>query len=254
MELVTDISSESQPLSHTNVSTGNGIHATENTASRDTEVMREDPAKSGALIENTDFIISLDQNSNWDRFKSEFSESLQESEERLASGNIKGPIEDLKQQLLLNAILSMHDDTSNSKHHESTVNSDPVESEMPKSPSKLRRSLLSINSLETIHESELDRLLESDSLVLMDSRAADSVEESLVTPPKLVWEREDTGELMKELEKLSKSEAKETRSIGLRTPNDGGGWRSLSNGTQRHYCISCVRMLVGSLTTLQHLC
>ena len=174
-------------------------------------------------------------NVDWDQFKSEFTESLQESEDRIVSEQHGGgelPIDTVKQQLLVDAILAMHADTQGDTHQGGTGVSGLVNvtgsSEGPRSPSKLRRSLLSMSTLETIHEAELDRLLESDVQVLSGTHTPGG--DPPPPAPKLVWEKEDTGQLMKDLELLSKTEAKGTH---LGSPRYHSNLEYHSNGK---YC------------------
>lgn len=163
---------------------------------------------------------------DWCKFKSEFSEMLQASEEKIVSDDGNIPVHDFKQQLLLNAILSMHSDTG---AHQESLEDATISSETPESPSKLRRRLLSMNSLETIHEYELDKLLESDTLS-SDSQPTVAIGDGqLVAPPalRLVWEKEDTGQLMKELEKFTKTKTAEATQSGSKHTSR---WRNPSNG------------------------
>ncbi len=171
---------------------------------------------------------------DWAKFKSEFSESLQASEETMTlSGDGDFPLNDFKQQLLLSAILAMHDDTE-----ARGLEVDTASVETPKSPSKLRRRLVSLNSLETIHESELDKLLECDNLLPGD-QPTDAVEDNLTSPfaPRLVWEKEDTGQLLRELEKVSK--ASTTHSVPTVSTHTNNDWRNPSTGK---HCV-CFLML-----------
>jgi len=154
----------------------------------------------------------LNEDKSWEQFKTNFSEGLQESEDQL-SQDAAPSLADIKQHLLVNAILSMHSDPSPPDN--GVVGS--------KSPSKHRKNLLSMNSLETIHESELDRMLESDELLTNGGSVVTG--ESPPAAPRLVWAKEDTGQLMIELARLNKNTTT-TRSENSRV----GKSYNLSNG------------------------
>ena len=198
-----------------------------------------------------------DAETDWTKFSSDFSESLQVSEQRLASGQFDEqglPLNDLKEQLLLDAILAMHDEdedpdklqtvasmdaptaigAAHSCEHSASTTVDVEEiSEGSISPSKTRRSILSLSALETIHESELDRVLETvpDLPHLPASNQTTDVGANDKPPPKLVWGKEDTSVLLTELELLSKSEVRysETQPIrNLSTSLDK--WSKINKG------------------------
>lgn len=181
---------------------------------------------------DTNTINSVNDAQDWAKFKSDFSESLEASEETMGSlGNGGLPLQDFKQQLLLSAIVAMHDDPEAAP---AGLEVSTATTEMSKSPSKVRRRLVSLNSLETIHESELDKLLEGDNLL---PEAANTVEANLTRPaaPILVWEKEDTGQLLRDLgEKMSKATTAtdSVPSVSAHT-ND---WRNPSTGKHTLVC------------------
>ncbi len=211
----------------------------DNIFTKDTDILGKDNSLS--VLEKEAFARKEANSSkeiDWCKFKSEFSESLQASEEKIVSEDGNIPVHDFKQQLLLNAILSMHSDTG---AHQESLEDATISVETPKSPLKLRRRLLSMNSLETIHENELDKLLESDTLLSHSQPTVAIGDGQLVAPPalRLVWEKEDTGQLMKELEKLTITKAAEaTQSESKHT----SGWRNPSNG--KHVMFMCVYVYV----------
>lgn len=192
---------------------------------------------------------------DWMKFKSDFDESLQASEQRVASGQINEPelpLNDLKQQLLFDAILAMHEekdpapiqtvasmDNPRTTHSCEYADSTTIEkSEGSFSPSKTRRSILSLGALDTIHESELDRVLETVPDLPITQLPANNQTTDVGAddkpPPKLVWGKEDTGVLLTELKQLSKSDSdhvrySETRSShSPRTSPDK--WSKLNKG------------------------
>ncbi len=193
---------------------------------------------SKKLSVNNDIINSVnDDQDDWAKFKSEFSESLQASEETVTSlGNGDLPLHDLKQQLLVSAILAMHDNTE-------APDVNTASTEISKSPSKVRRRLVSLNSLETIHESEIDKLLEGSNLLPEDkSTAADDVQDNLTRPsaPRLVWEKEDTSQLLRDLGKISKATSTDSIPTVSTCTND---WRNPSS-TGKHVMQCCAYFLV----------
>lgn len=162
-----------------------------------------------------------DSEIDWLKFKSDFTNLLQASETKLASGQIdeRGIPLDLKQQLLVDAIVAVHSEQDMPQAEQGSPSTGCLEHndrghtrslECSNSPSRMRKGILSLSALETIHETELDRVLEAmPDLTMCHAPASNQTANEAVTMdkprPKLVWDKEDTDTLMGELEQLIKT-------------------------------------------------
>lgn len=173
---------------------------------------------------------------SWSEFKSEFSNVLRMSEDKVESDQFRDwevePVADLRRDIFIEMITALHDSRTSSIDSgeetglpgEGVAELSPTEEGVfsklttsQSSPTRPRRQLLSLSTLETIHEAEIDRMLEAvenadpEELLhvgtessLTDSDAA----ASRSSPQKLVWGmKESPGssneELMEQLEQLS---------------------------------------------------
>ena len=171
---------------------------------------------------------------DWNKFKEEFSATLQTSQEKLSmeQSNEVHVADDLSrkavhEQLLINAIAMMHStaeqeeqmDPSASSQSFSVSGSSVTHKLGELSPLRQRKRLLSQGTLETIHESEIDKVLDmADVPYQQDYDTKENRKPPIEGPPlpKFVWDNEDKSEddLMKELEQLSFSQTRESSSVG----------------------------------------
>lgn len=121
---------------------------------------------------------------SWDEFKADFADVLRSSEAQIASGQLgpttssstgwlghqqdPAPSADVRQSILIEMITSLHNsrnlpptgtDTAPSDKEWSPEDPTPTRTSQG-SPTRPRKQLLSLTTLETIHEAEIDRLLE----------------------------------------------------------------------------------------------
>ena len=176
----------------------------------------------------------------WDTFEMEFANALEISEEKIMSGQFQNQFDSssLKQDLLIEMITALHDSKNHLSSTDEANESENISPFQSDSESKLqnprlntscqtrpRRQLLSLSTLETIHESEIDRALEivenaPDSIQSQVKMNPNSSEEETVSPsssrdPRLVWGiKQKSGdtcnvgeELMEQLRQLSMSQA-----------------------------------------------
>ncbi len=129
-----------------------------------------DSSRKGAVVmkpPDKDSEESIELNKSWNDFQTEFDNSLKISEDKMASGLLQNQQETSKehQDMLMEMIMSLH--SSNSTEQQSGGN-DVIHTGSPvlllkpsqSSPTRPRRQVLSLNTLETIPESEIDRALE----------------------------------------------------------------------------------------------
>lgn len=161
---------------------------------------------------------------DWNKFKEEFSAMLQTSQEKIAmdSNEMTDDLskEAIHEQLLINAISMLH-----SSEQEGTPVSQPsfnsFNSAMLRvgelSPLRQRKRLLSQGTLETIHESEIDKVLEMADVPNQQGDENQNPPTEAPPLPKFVWDSEDNGDasLMKELEQLSLSQSAESSTVDL---------------------------------------
>lgn len=208
------------------------------------------PVQQGRTIDSTvsnDSIHGSKENS-WNDFKTEFSDILKVSEEKIESGEIhiqQKPAtnaSDARQDFLIEMIKAIHDSREPpSLEEDENGTTDTVEvgkGQQPpagesgaaskpsqSSPTKPRKQLLSLSTLETIHESDLDRLLESVDSAISDGNTqffdndeifnlTDSDVTSPTSPPPKSWGIKDSSsdsaseDLMKQLQQLSVSQSR----------------------------------------------
>lgn len=110
---------------------------------------------------------------SWDDFKTEFDDVFKESEKKLASGQL-APLppapcstDMVEHDLIIEMITSLHDsrqsagEVERESAPELLLDSAASQMHSQTSPTRPRKPLLSLSTLETIHESEINRLLES---------------------------------------------------------------------------------------------
>lgn len=124
--------------------------------------------------------VQTSKSRSWDDFKREFDEAFQTSEAKVLSGqfsssdlpnsadllnsstSMHSATTDIRHELIIEMITSLHDSreaaAATCKHDQSSKIVPPPAKH---SPTRSRKQLLSMSTLETIHESEIDRLLES---------------------------------------------------------------------------------------------
>lgn len=122
---------------------------------------------------------------SWNDFKTEFDDVFRESEEKIASSqldpvtSVAAPtpqplgVADMRHDLIIEMITSLHDsqqcagEVEGKTLKQALPSSSPLDSATAplihpqSSPTRPPKQLLSLGTLETIHESEIDRLLES---------------------------------------------------------------------------------------------
>jgi hypothetical protein len=111
---------------------------------------------------------------SWDDFKTEFDEVFREAEDKVVSGEINAMFppsppalgsEDTRNDLIIEMITSLHDSRADIvpaiNHTPLTMDGALSQVHTQNSPNRQRRQLLSLTNLETIHEAELDRMLEN---------------------------------------------------------------------------------------------
>ena len=219
-----------------------------------TDTQVEQPLEVGRTIECTvsnDGALNSKENS-WNDFKTEFSDVLKVSEEKIASGEIhlqQKPTtasNDAKHDFLIEMIKAIHDSREPPSLDEvgsvenlkqggavdqslagESVPSKPSQS----SPTRPRKQLLSLSTLETIHESDLDRLLETVESAIADGSQSfghdevfnltDSDTMSPASPHPKLWGMKDSSssdsaneDLMKQLQQLSLSQSKGAKVVG----------------------------------------
>lgn len=112
---------------------------------------------------------------SWDDFKSEFDDVFRESEDKIASDKLDAmtslspPLvpalsSDMQNDIIIEMITSLHDSRERERKSAGKDDAGAVTTPSPltrSSPSRPRKQLLSLSNLETIPESDIDRLLEN---------------------------------------------------------------------------------------------
>ena len=154
--------------------------------------------------------------------KSAFFDVLQMSEQELEEDQNKESQhkESLRQQMVINAITSMHSSVKPTDTDQEEATTDTSVTPVPVatsptadadiilvSPMQKSKTLLSVIKLETIHESELDKVLES---MESEEPVAPERKSEGPPPPKIAWASVPTNNdtLMKQLEQLSHDQSK----------------------------------------------
>lgn len=209
----------------------------ERTVGKSSDLSLDDCSKSRTAIKS------------WDDFKTEFDDVFKETEEKVASGQLDSlPLTprstDVGQDLIIEMITSLHDSRQSAGEVEREsgpkwilpVPPDSASSQTcsQSSPTRPRKPLLSLGTLETIHESEIDRLLESiektpdpkhNPRTGTDSDFCSLTDSGTASPssphPRLAWGMQegstsDSGndELMKQLFELSLTQADGHQGLG----------------------------------------
>lgn len=182
---------------------------------------------------------------SWDDFKAEFSSVFQASEEKVASGEVfratspvTSPVQSAsgsgaQHDLIIEMITSLHDSrerglAQNHHHRHQSPEAEETTSAVSlqdlcksSSPTRPRKRLLSLTTLETIREAEIDRLLETvedsaafDRLHRGDGSMADrddTTSPSSSPHPRGAWGMQEgergSEELMRQLQRLSLRQA-----------------------------------------------
>lgn len=217
---------------------------------------------------------------SWDDFKTDFDDVFREAEEKIASGDAVSlpspPLApalgaDIRNDLIIEMITSLHDSRQKSADD---AGAESVTKQIPlpldgavshvhtqNSPSRPRKQLLSLSNLETIHESDIDRLLESvPNVPNRPSAGTDSdfysLTDSDTASPSCVHSRKawgmqegstsDSGSegLMKQLHQLSLDQAGPTGSLNgsaLVSQAESSGCQNgtaISSSALRHYDVA----------------
>ncbi len=196
---------------------------------------------------------------SWEKFKNEFSDKLREAEKAVAEGENGGPVSPpapavTRDNLFIEMITAFHDSKLTHEEPEEVISSSDLEigisnttdvsrngsdyvSKYQLSPTKPRKSLLSLSTLEAIQESDLDWSLENidkgaESGLECNGEDSESFTESYIGSPfspysRTAWEveknvgstsgsggKKNQDSLMEKLQQLSRSQANGTVGFG----------------------------------------